>query len=683
MQMTTTDKTVKVRFNSRIIDQLGTDMYQSPVSAIAELISNAWDADAENVTITYPTENITSPDAEIVIKDDGVGMSFEELQEKYLNIGYNRRGKNMQSFTEKGRLIMGRKGLGKFSGFGIANLIEIESVSQSTGERFVFKMDLNEFRACDTDNGFDFTAKSWPLEIYEQPDLARMEEHGTTIRLRHLTLSQNIRSDFAQSIARRFVLHSQNDNFNIIINSEPVPSDDTFNLLKYDYPKDYTEEEIESLGITVDEDGYATENIDDHEIKWRIAFTNTPATKEINGISIFAANKIAQNPFFFNLTGNISAQHALAYLVGQVKADFVDSFPQDMIGPERQRINWTKPELASFLQWGKDKIRELTDLWKKRRAKAKHEVIESKVTRFGERMNKLQPTEQKALRKAINKIAEIEELGEEKFEVLTDGLLIAAENGRLQQLIVDIGEQKDNFDAGKFLELLAEEKILSAVQIGETIYNKIQVLKMLYDKVNSRERENPIRDFIAEHPWLVSPAYDTFLKETNLKNIIINYFEQKPKEAEIEEAKEHFRKRVDLILINKNSNELVILEFMKPDEKLDLDHIGRTELYMSIVEEYCGIPNPSDFRRYSLKAAYIIANGLAGTIAGMAKKKAKNDPPLYILDWATLLDNSRRNFEEYLDLIINQAPDDFRIRTMKESLNQSSAEISSTETADN
>lgn len=681
--MTTTDKTVKVRFNSRIIDQLGTDMYQSPVSAIAELISNAWDADAENVSISYPTNNIASPDAEIVIKDNGVGMSFEELQDKYLNIGYNRRGANMQSFTEKGRRIMGRKGLGKFSGFGIANLIEIESVSQISGERFIFKMDLNEFRACDTGNGFDFTAKSWPLEIYEQPDLTKIEEHGTIIRLRNLTLSQNIRSDFAQSIARRFVLHSQNDNFNIIINDEPVPADDTFNLLKYDYPRDYTLEECENLGITVDEEGYATENIDGHEIKWRIAFTNTPASKEVNGISIFAANKIAQNPFFFNLTGNISAQHALAYLVGQVKADFVDSFPQDMIGPERQRINWTKQELKPFMQWGQNKIRELTNLWKKRRTQAKQEVIESKVTRFGERMQKLQPSEQKSLKKAINKIAEIEELSEDKFEVLTDGLLLAAENGRLQQLIVDISEQEDNFDAGKFLELLAEEKVLSAVQIGETIYNKIQVLKMLYSKVNNRECENPIRDFIADHPWIIAPAYDTFLKEKNMKTLIINYFDQKPKEQAIEEAKEHFKKRVDLILINKNSNELVILEFMKPCEKLDLDHIGRTELYMSIVEEYCGIPNSSDFRRYSLKAAYIIADGLASTIAGMAKKKAKNDPPLYILDWATLLNNSRRNFEEYLDLIINQAPDDFRIRTMKESLSQASSESSSTETADN
>lgn len=95
-----------------------------------------------------------------------------------------------------------------------------------------------------------------------------------------------------------------------------------------------------------------------------------------------------------------------------------------MIGPERQRINWSKPELTSFMQWGQNKIRELTDLWKKRRTKAKREVIESKVTRFGERMQKLQPSEQRSLRKAINKIAEIEELSEEKFGVLTDGLLM-------------------------------------------------------------------------------------------------------------------------------------------------------------------------------------------------------------------------------------------------------------------
>lgn len=59
--MNNNQKTVKLKFNSKIIDQLGTDMYQHPVAAIAELISNAWDADAENVEITYPTEKLQNP----------------------------------------------------------------------------------------------------------------------------------------------------------------------------------------------------------------------------------------------------------------------------------------------------------------------------------------------------------------------------------------------------------------------------------------------------------------------------------------------------------------------------------------------------------------------------------------------------------------------------------------------
>ena len=113
------------------------------------------------------------------------------------------------------------------------------------------------------------------------------------------------------------------------------------------------------------------------------------------------------------------------------------------------------------------------------------------------------------------------EYNEDKFEIFAESLLVAAENGRLQQLIVDIGEQKEQFDAGKFLELLAEEKILAAVQIGETIYNKIQVLKTLYAKINNGENENPLRDFIAQHPWILSPQYETFIIEKSLKNIII------------------------------------------------------------------------------------------------------------------------------------------------------------------
>ena len=40
-------------FHGKIIDHLGIQMYQSPTAAIAEIVSNAWDADAEHVNIDF------------------------------------------------------------------------------------------------------------------------------------------------------------------------------------------------------------------------------------------------------------------------------------------------------------------------------------------------------------------------------------------------------------------------------------------------------------------------------------------------------------------------------------------------------------------------------------------------------------------------------------------------------
>ncbi len=47
----TSDKKLYLEFHSRVIEHLGIQMYQSPVNAVAELVANAWDADATSVEI--------------------------------------------------------------------------------------------------------------------------------------------------------------------------------------------------------------------------------------------------------------------------------------------------------------------------------------------------------------------------------------------------------------------------------------------------------------------------------------------------------------------------------------------------------------------------------------------------------------------------------------------------------
>ncbi len=65
-------KELELRFHGRVIEHLGSDMYQSPTAAIAELIANAWDADSETVRLTLPDSQVDE-DSVTIIQDDGVG----------------------------------------------------------------------------------------------------------------------------------------------------------------------------------------------------------------------------------------------------------------------------------------------------------------------------------------------------------------------------------------------------------------------------------------------------------------------------------------------------------------------------------------------------------------------------------------------------------------------------------
>src|SRR6266511_6329119 len=170
---------LELRFHGRVIDHLGIQMYQSPVAALAELVANAWDADAQTVRIELPT--VLGANATIVVADDGQGMTLAECQERFRNVGYNRRGSNLDERSEKlNRPVLGRKGIGKFAGFGIAQVIEIDTVAESTGERTRFALDIGELRG----NGTEYVsnaAREIEVMEYDPPSLERRGEHGTTV----------------------------------------------------------------------------------------------------------------------------------------------------------------------------------------------------------------------------------------------------------------------------------------------------------------------------------------------------------------------------------------------------------------------------------------------------------------------------------------------------------------------
>ena len=134
--MLQTSNRYTMKISRLTIDKLGIQMYDRVSAVLAELIANAYDADAEKVRITLPfgqylarqvQGRIEDQGLEIEIEDNGSGMTAHEVNEFYLNVGYDRRKQRTDRTPKHNRRVMGRKGIGKLAPFGICHEVEVIS----------------------------------------------------------------------------------------------------------------------------------------------------------------------------------------------------------------------------------------------------------------------------------------------------------------------------------------------------------------------------------------------------------------------------------------------------------------------------------------------------------------------------------------------------------------------------
>lgn len=127
---------LRFQVDSRLATLLSNE-YKSTERALKELVDNAWDADAESVFIQLPKPMSGEP---IVIKDDGTGMTEEELRRHYLSIAKDRRKRGDRT-AGKNRPVKGQKGIGKFAGFMAAATMTLETCTRGRLHRISLQMD--------------------------------------------------------------------------------------------------------------------------------------------------------------------------------------------------------------------------------------------------------------------------------------------------------------------------------------------------------------------------------------------------------------------------------------------------------------------------------------------------------------------------------------------------------------
>src|SRR6478672_7389568 len=115
----------QITVDKRIVGILSTSTYQNFPRALKEIITNSYDADATEVTITINVE-----DELIVIEDNGKGMDSIDFG-FYLRIAAQRRQKN-DNVTKLGRKIIGQFGVGFLSVFPFFKSYSIESTKEGS-----------------------------------------------------------------------------------------------------------------------------------------------------------------------------------------------------------------------------------------------------------------------------------------------------------------------------------------------------------------------------------------------------------------------------------------------------------------------------------------------------------------------------------------------------------------------
>lgn len=138
-------KDLVIEIEPAVINGLGINLHGRLQPVMSEIVANSWDADAGTVEIRLPEGGIGT-ESKIVVKDDGTGMSRDDIVDKYLRIGRERRVEEGTDTTGRGRRVMGRKGIGNLSVFGVARTVTVETAKG--GRRTEFRTNVGDILDC-------------------------------------------------------------------------------------------------------------------------------------------------------------------------------------------------------------------------------------------------------------------------------------------------------------------------------------------------------------------------------------------------------------------------------------------------------------------------------------------------------------------------------------------------------
>lgn len=516
--MTTAFKT-----DPKLVSLLG-EGYPSYEDALAELVHNAWDADASEVKITIPPM-LDDAAATIVVEDNGSGMTPKEVEEYYFRIAQGRASRSGPK-TMGGRRIKGRKGVGKFAGLAVGEHMGL--VTRSMGRQCEMSISMDELLKA----GGDLNR----IKIQIRTSTCSRNKSGTTITLRGVRDLASPPSD----TALRQKLYSEYANrpgIRVLVNDLPPRVDD---LQGETFSSEIPFEGGNPVSLKF--------NIRDDRGFRRPGIVMTAGGREIGKPTFFGLDRDPEIPP--NILNRITGVLNLDEIASEVAADF-------------SHVVEGSKEFEEISSKAAAEIKRT--LWKVRSRQLggqKGRLTQANQRRFDALPENKKAVAERAIQAAIERLYGVTN---RNLNILVEILFDAVEKDDYW-IVAQAIYEADPSDISALSAALDAFGFADLASVAASAHGRLGFLKVIRELVaNSKTKEVDLHKKLQHSLWIFGPQYSTMLAtDARIDQVVRVLSSGSMKARNGREAK-----RLDLLVGQNRSEDMLLVEFKRPGVTLD------------------------------------------------------------------------------------------------------------------
>ena len=508
------------------LEALGIKLYSNAAAVLTELVANAYDADATLVQIQW---NVN--ESSVIVSDNGSGMTQDELNDRFLVTGYQKRLVEGTHSKKWERPFMGRKGIGKLSVFSIADEILIYTTKSgtSTGCRIV----VDDLKKRITSRQDYHPEKIEVPEKYAFSD--KTTDSGTVIVLNRLT-SKRVSltaSALRKRLARRFDVLDQTPpeqgGFRIEIDGEQLTFEDRQELKRLEFLWEFGDQRLPDHALPTEIkrcvlDECKVAGRDDWEVRGWIGTARTPSDLADDGEGGSLKNIMVlarKRPIHEGIIDKLDFSRVFGnYVTGQIEADFLDVDDEDDIATsDRQRLIEDDPRVQGLHLFLREAFKAASDQWNAERPKRKSKDAFEEFPELEAWRDSLPGWQQEPATKMISTIAALtlDQANERihRASLYRSGVLAFARIGLREKS--DELDRLSTLDAEHLLQLFGAQEEYEASLWTDILRGRVEAIQKLDDLADDNVLERVVQEHLYKNLWLLDPSWERATEDSHME----------------------------------------------------------------------------------------------------------------------------------------------------------------------